>query len=274
MSGFILAIQSYFKSNEKIAPAEMVVVKTCSLCVEPGAMKRKCCNALYCDHCYTKNQKCPNCDILTKKEALTGATYVMKVFSEHEECRICLDPGLKRRCCNNYYCDECYYKVPTCRSCNMPVGHASENKHNIFMTDRAELFSVFLGWMITVFFVVVTCAFLAVVITAEVQTPVGLFDYKCYGFFRKCGFHGASNDLLTCSVCLFSIYTSFLNVYNSLFYSLFFPQCALTWIKVSQTAFHRSPPSQTGASAPSAVWPSWSPLPAYTTTSCTRRATS
>jgi hypothetical protein len=31
-------------------------------------------------------------------------------FSEHEECRVCLGPGLKRRCCGNYYCDDCYCK--------------------------------------------------------------------------------------------------------------------------------------------------------------------
>ncbi len=132
----------------------------------------------------------------------------MKVFSEHEECRICLDPGLKRRCCNNYYCDECYYKVPTCRSCGLSVGIRSENKNNIFMTDRAELFSVFLGWMMTVFFVLVATVFLAVVIAAEVQTPVGIFDYKCYGFFRKCGFHGELRFFFLPNLC----FTSHLNI--------------------------------------------------------------
>ena len=53
---------------------------------------------------------CPNCKNATKKEKTTGATFVVQAFSEHEECRICLDPGLKRKCCGNYYCDDCYCK--------------------------------------------------------------------------------------------------------------------------------------------------------------------
>jgi len=89
---------------------------TCKLCLESNAFKRKCCNALYCDHCYTKNESCPNCKVMTRQEKLTGATYQLKVYSEHEECRVCLEPGICRRCCNNYYCDTCYYRMPLCRS--------------------------------------------------------------------------------------------------------------------------------------------------------------
>lgn len=89
----------------------------CKLCLEPNiASKRKCCNALFCDHCYTKNESCPNCKVMTRQEKLTGATYQLKVYSEHEECRACLEPGICRRCCNNYYCDACYYRLPLCRA--------------------------------------------------------------------------------------------------------------------------------------------------------------
>jgi hypothetical protein len=62
-------------------------IKTCRMCFEPGAIRRPCCKAMYCDHCYVKNGRCPNCQSQTKKEALTGATFQLKVFSEHEECR-------------------------------------------------------------------------------------------------------------------------------------------------------------------------------------------
>lgn len=178
-------MSGFKKKNTVVAPE--LIIKTCSLCVEPGATKRPCCNALFCDHCYVKNTRCPNCDVYTKQEKLTGATYQVKVFSEHEECRVCLEPGLKRRCCSNYYCDTCYYKVSTCRSCGMPVGHLAEERHKL---GTARFLTVLLGWMITVFFVVVFVVFFLVVIVAEVQTPVGVFGYRCHGFFRKCAFHG------------------------------------------------------------------------------------
>ena len=87
-------------------------------------------------NCYTKNEKCPNCHTATRKEKLTGATFQLKVFSEHEECRVCLEPGLSRRCCNNYYCDSCYYKLPTCRSCGSQVGHVGDENKNKFLYTK------------------------------------------------------------------------------------------------------------------------------------------
>ena len=122
----------------------------CLQCIEPGASKRKCCNAPYCDHCYITEQKCPNCDIPTKQEKLTGATYQVKIYSEHEECRTCLEPGTKRACCNNYYCDDCFYKLASCRSCGTPIG--KDTKRGGFNNmERAKAISVIIGWGITFF---------------------------------------------------------------------------------------------------------------------------
>lgn len=160
-------------------------VKICSLCIEPNALKRKCCNVMLCDHCYTKNEKCPNCHTATRKEALTGATFQLKVFSEHEECRVCLEPGLSRRCCNNYYCDNCYYKLPTCRSCGSQVGHIGDDNKNKFL-DRALLLTVLTGWAITIFVTLSVIVFFTVVTVAESEAPIGLSDFECYGFFRSC----------------------------------------------------------------------------------------
>lgn len=81
----------------------------CVICFEEGSL-RPCCKTVYCDYDYSKDQFCPNCKTSTKKEKLTGAVFMIAPFSEHEECRVCLGPGLKRRCCGNYYCDECYCK--------------------------------------------------------------------------------------------------------------------------------------------------------------------
>lgn len=169
----------------KLVHAELDVSKLCSLCVEPGAKMRSCCRQLYCDHCYTKNRKCPYCDTPTRQEKMTGATYVVKAFSEHEECRTCLDPGVKRRCCGQYYCDECYYKLPLCRSCEAPVG-----KRGAFSEAAvAEFFTVVLGWWITIFISASVAALFIVVLNSEIQTPVGIFGTKCNGFFRTCNYY-------------------------------------------------------------------------------------
>eukprot|EP01038_Epipyxis_sp_PR26KG_P005313 gene5313-7377_t len=171
-------------SIRKISPADLSNEISCILCLENGAVKRKCCNADFCDHCYTKNGQCPNCDVFTKQEKRTGATYVVNHFSEHEECRCCLDPGLIRRCCKNYYCDECYYKVTYCRSCGTPVNQTEKN--DISTVAKAATVSVVLGWFITIFVILSVLAFLSVWISSEAQTPTGIYDYKCYGFFRSC----------------------------------------------------------------------------------------
>lgn len=157
--------------------------KNCLMCYESyGVSKRKCCNALYCDHCYTKDKKCPNCDKATRQEKMTGATFQLAVYSEHEECRICLDPGLKRRCCGNYYCDDCYYAFPKCRSCKQSVG---SKRFNSNMTS-AVLISVLTGWMVTIFLCTAVAGLIVVVSVSESATPVTLWKYKCYGFFRSC----------------------------------------------------------------------------------------
>jgi hypothetical protein len=184
-------LQSQQEKNKKQADAkdEKPDTKFCRLCFESGAEKRQCCNAFYCDHCYVKNQKCPNCGVQTKQEKLTGATYQLKIFSEHEECRVCLDPGTLRRCCGNYYCDDCYYKLPTCRSCGTIVSSIREEKlkkNQFLWFDRATLYSICLGWCLTAFLVFCVVTFLAIVATAEATAPVTINSFTCYGFFRTC----------------------------------------------------------------------------------------
>jgi hypothetical protein len=169
------------------------VQKVCMLCFEPGGIKRTCCRATYCDHCYVKNGACPNCKGQTKREKLTGKTYELKSFSEHEECRTCLDPGLLRRCCGNYYCDACFYAVPACRSCGALVADVNSDKRSVF-NDRAYCISVCLGWLLTLFLILGITVFSAVVIAADAATPIGINDFHCYGFFRSCDVDGKYDD--------------------------------------------------------------------------------
>jgi hypothetical protein len=175
----------YRQMNEFFNPkdAEKAAnTKICKMCFEFGATKRKCCNQLYCDHCYTKNQECPYCKASTRIEKMTGATFAVDSFSEHEECRCCLEPGTKRRCCGSYYCDDCYYKLPQCRSCEAPTG----NKPSFSSAVRGSIISILLSWFTTALFVLGVVALVLVLSANEAQTRVLMSGYKCYGFFKDC----------------------------------------------------------------------------------------
>jgi len=156
--------------------------RVCLLCFESGATKRKCCNQLYCDHCYTKNQACPYCNASTRQEKLTGATFAVENFSEHEECRCCLEPGTKRRCCGAYYCDECHYKLPHCRGCDAPTG----NKPNTSAKWRGSITSIILSWLTTILIVLGVIAGSLTITQNESQVKVLMSGYKCYGFWKDC----------------------------------------------------------------------------------------
>lgn len=107
MGGLPSLCGSCFKQG--VAPQPLF----CEICFEEGKM-RKCCGRVFCEYDYKKNKVCPNCNTAVDKvngHAEEGGTvYLAQGFSEHEECRTCLDMGLKRRCCGNYYCDTCYCK--------------------------------------------------------------------------------------------------------------------------------------------------------------------
>lgn len=170
-----------------VAP-ENEYIKTCGVCFEEGAKQRPCCNCLFCDHCYTKNKACPNCKQSTRQEKMTGATYTVISYSDHEECRTCLEPGLKRRCCGNYYCDECFYKQPTCKSCGTPINNVGRNLQNALL-GRASLTSVLLGWGMAAFVILCFFGLVSTLSASEALTPKGIFGNTCYGLFRTCDKH-------------------------------------------------------------------------------------
>lgn len=63
------------------------------------------------------------------------------------ECRLCLEPGIERRCCGNYYCNVCYYKFATCQSCAAPVemGDGPPTIQNATDWQRKWTFRVVVG---------------------------------------------------------------------------------------------------------------------------------
>jgi hypothetical protein len=55
------------------------------------------------------------------------AMAVAELRDEALECRACLDPGKKVKCCKEIYCDECYYKNEHCQSCGVAVAGKGRN---------------------------------------------------------------------------------------------------------------------------------------------------
>ena len=170
---------NFLQSKEKVH----AVITTCGVCFEGGAVPRKCCSQAYCDHCYSYKQKCPGCDAPTKVEAMTGATFMITEHSEHEECRKCLDPGIKRRCCGNYYCDDCYYSENACRSCDQPVVNVGLKDRQ---ANKAVNSTIILGWLMTIFLVLTIITGILLIVASERQTPIGIFGYPCTGLYRTC----------------------------------------------------------------------------------------
>ena len=45
-----------------------------------------------------------------------------------EECRRCLEDGIFRRCCDNWYCNDCYYRIGECPSCGASTATKKKQK--------------------------------------------------------------------------------------------------------------------------------------------------
>lgn len=156
---------------------------SCSICLETSQVSlRKCCNVYFCDYCYTIDKICPSCKEATKVEKSTGLVYAIAMNSEFEECRICLNPGLKRRCCGNYYCDDCFNSQIKCRSCGTDIATKFETR-----VDRKTPFIPFvIGWIISTFIAMIMISLIIVISLSESVTPIGIFNFKCFGFYSKC----------------------------------------------------------------------------------------
>lgn len=168
-----------FRPKEPIIPEPCI----CEICYELEAKKRVCCNGSFCDHCYTKYKACPRCKNATRIEKMTGATYVLPMFNENEECRICLDAGVKRRCCGQYYCDDCYFRLAKCRSCDQLV---DKNAFGVKSWGRAYIVTILLGWALTLLVGLILFTIIGIITLNAIQTPVGIQGFVCAGFFRTC----------------------------------------------------------------------------------------
>lgn len=108
--------------------------------------------------------------------------------NEEEECRICLEVGVFRSCCSQYYCQPCYYKSNRCPGCQRfasltSIGATNEERSHEPGPGR---YYVGLSWFIT--FAVTLCAGILVGVLTwnELSFPETYFGRKCYGFFPSC----------------------------------------------------------------------------------------
>jgi len=98
---------------------------------------------------------------------------------EDEECRLCLNQGILRKCCNHYYCRECYFrKGDSCPGCNEKIIVT-----NTTLTHSAY---IFLCWTISLF--VISMLFGCMVLIAQLFTraPQTIWGSKCFGWFQHC----------------------------------------------------------------------------------------
>ena len=177
----------------------------CFQCFEE-ATKRKCCGGQLCDFCYDMSGACPACGVAVKDgkplaevdveepidlseldaeaaEAERQRRLKREITQELLECRICLNPGVRRKCCDGCVCDACYSKRPTCPVCGKD---AAKRGLGNFSLDDPGMLPVLAGWCLTLFVVAAAIGayvFVAHVAQRDIRT---LHGFKCYGFFPRC----------------------------------------------------------------------------------------
>ena len=128
---------------------------------------------------------------------------------EFEECRRCLEPGLYRRCCDNFYCNDCYYRIGECPSCGAKSGSGGsrksaaskegndekdeEDKLSTFQKKKKKrkatqatafqlllllLFKAFAWLLLPVWFIVWG--------VNKITAPTTLHGFQCVGLFPQC----------------------------------------------------------------------------------------
>ena len=179
------------------APPKKRTLVECGICFEVGKV-RDCCGGPLCDHCYTSRGRCPLCGVgifrgkpvaapKEEEEEEEGPSMMQRLRQEAKEevleCRICLDPGTKRKCCGGCFCDACYFQKPTCPVCRKP--NATRGIFEFELGDPGTwpvLLSGFLA--LSLIGLLLGLVMLLIILqNAELETVHG---FTCYGIFPKC----------------------------------------------------------------------------------------
>ena len=107
--------------------------------------------------------------------------------NEEEECRLCLEIGIIRRCCNQYYCQPCYYKSNKCPGCNSFASLTSIGKSNSALLEKdPKRFFVGASWIITLGISIIIGSLFVLIAVNEFTFPKTYFGLTCHGFFPLC----------------------------------------------------------------------------------------
>lgn len=95
----------------------------------------------------------------SKRKEDKKRSLIYEEFPEEEECRICLDHGIYRWCCQNYFCDKCYYnKAMICPGCNIGVKVPEEEEVSCFRSNASTILVIIFGVAVACSAIVITVA--------------------------------------------------------------------------------------------------------------------
>ena len=104
------------------------------------------------------------------------------------ECRRCLLPGMSRSCCNEYYCDKCYYENTMCANCGQQVADAADQDRDqlgrlVHMSD-SNAAQQLCAWALkgSVVLLVLVVPWLLLGLDAVLGVPT-MHGYRCQGPF-------------------------------------------------------------------------------------------
>ena len=107
---------------------------------------------------------------------------------EMAECRRCLLPGMSRSCCNEYYCDKCYYENTMCANCGQQVADAVDQERDqlgrlVHLSD-SNAAQQLCAWALkgSVVLLVLVVPWLLLGLDAVLGVPT-MHGYRCQGPF-------------------------------------------------------------------------------------------
>lgn len=144
------------------------------------------------------------------------------LVNEDEECRLCLEQGYLRKCCQNFYCHECFQKSGYCPGCGEEVHYTGITA---WKAEDPGVLAVAGTWVITILFILTVSTFIITFIWNELTVPTTIWGHKCKSWFPSCNhevcinlgdnvLHGLPNDYTYCdarstinkvfgSICIF-----------------------------------------------------------------------
>ena len=110
-------------------------------------------------------------------------------FAEEKECRLCLEKGLFRPCCEKYYCNQCYftYKTKACPGCDIPIYKTGVMRTSSIISKPRAL-TIFASWTLSATLIIMCVSIITVTTTNYYTAPKTIWGHQCSGWFPKCKF--------------------------------------------------------------------------------------